>query len=551
LTSAESKPLPEGNGAGVSHRIGLDANRPIDPRTGRIQPQVADPDVIASSGAGWVRLNCVLGPWSHPKDRNRHGGRTWAQTYRQIIRGFREKGLKIYGLIGFEAMPTDPGNRFRDRPLNADADDAWLDQYIAHFVAIVEMLHHDIEVFESVNEPDDFRGQNRNWIHAGWFAILLQRIYSAVRARPDFQHIKLVSGPLQGLQINNNGAVHYLYNTYQAGKQWLGWGQPSSPFPFDGVGYHIYVREAFDPDRVQQERAVRTTYSRYLDAMHRLIRQEEGQDKPLYVSEMGFNSRIEAKEIRRRETFQANSLRVGLETIFDDPLVELGVCFCTQDFSTGSGEKYYGLYRPGTLTPDNRKPAFHSFRAFCRGDRARVLPEDEPFTNQQVIDAFYQAAVELGLENRWSLLAKSGIRLGSLAANRSAVYDGTPVHHLPNLTEREKALIQDMLEEQLSAAHPVRQEAALTGSLEPGWQQLGSTPGTEGDHDLSLALQEYTIQQLEHNIELLERTLGGLSSRGYTIIPANKLLLAVGIVSFLIAVVASVLTVLLASQLLP
>ena len=138
--SAESKALPERDQVPARHRIGLDANRPIDPRTGTIQPQVADPDVIASSGAGWVRLNFVLGPWAHPKDRNRHDGRTWAQAYREIIGGFREKGLKIYGLIGFEAMPAGPGNRFRYQPPHADSDDAWLDQYIAHFVAIVEML---------------------------------------------------------------------------------------------------------------------------------------------------------------------------------------------------------------------------------------------------------------------------------------------------------------------------------------------------------------------------------------------------------------------------
>jgi hypothetical protein len=48
----------------VGHNIGLDANRPIDPRTGAIEPQVADPRIHAATGAHWVRLNFVLGPWS-------------------------------------------------------------------------------------------------------------------------------------------------------------------------------------------------------------------------------------------------------------------------------------------------------------------------------------------------------------------------------------------------------------------------------------------------------------------------------------------------------
>ena len=49
-------------------KIGIDANRPIDPRTGKIESQMLDPWVISSTGTGWVRLNFVLGPWASPDD---------------------------------------------------------------------------------------------------------------------------------------------------------------------------------------------------------------------------------------------------------------------------------------------------------------------------------------------------------------------------------------------------------------------------------------------------------------------------------------------------
>ena len=109
-------------------KIGIDANRPVHPKTGEIQAQVADPDVIASTGAGWVRLNFILRPWDHPHDETLHDGRTWAETYRQLISGFREKGLKVYGLIGCEAMPKIPKDQFRSPPPRGKVVQGWTEQ---------------------------------------------------------------------------------------------------------------------------------------------------------------------------------------------------------------------------------------------------------------------------------------------------------------------------------------------------------------------------------------------------------------------------------------
>ena len=88
-------------------------------------------------------------------------------------------------------------------------------------------------------------------IHPGWFAIMLQRVYAAVRERPPLDGIKVISGPLEGLEVSNNGAVAYLRETYRAGKRFYGWGQPGRPFPFDGVGYHLYVQQGYTADRLR------------------------------------------------------------------------------------------------------------------------------------------------------------------------------------------------------------------------------------------------------------------------------------------------------------
>ena len=85
----EAKPGQPGNGEGqepvsgmarVRQKLGIDANRPIDPSSGIIEPQVVDPAVIAASGVGWVRLNFVMRPWRGPDDPTRFSGRSNATS---------------------------------------------------------------------------------------------------------------------------------------------------------------------------------------------------------------------------------------------------------------------------------------------------------------------------------------------------------------------------------------------------------------------------------------------------------------------------------------
>jgi hypothetical protein len=534
----------------TSDKIGIDANRPIDPKTGEIQAQVADPDVIASTGTRWVRLNFVLGPWTGPGDTTLHSGRTWAGAYQKIISGLRAKGLLIYGLIGAEAVPKDPGDDYRQPADSPDVESPWMDQYIENFLAIVDMFHEDIGVFESFNEPDDWHGRRRNWVHPSWFAVMLQRIHAAVRAKPEFDHTKLVSGPLQGLQGNKNAAVFYLYNTYQAGKELFGWGEDDTPFPFDGVGYHIYVRDAFTPNREAQKRAIRSMVRRYLDAMHRVIRQEEGRDKPVYVSEVGWTSNVDWQLIQRREQFQAHSLKVGLATVVEDPLVELGCYFCTQDFSISAGDRFYGLYRQGRPMPHARKLAFEAFKALSSEGSEETAPEIE-YTNDEVIRAFNQAAVQLELSSRWSLMSRAGLRLSHLAANRRQPYDGPPIEDLPGLTDEEKELIQLNLDGQLAGT--AGGAATTTFAQLPTADHLAPVEAADPalEQELSDAIQGHLLEQLENINDRLELALDQRAPAGVRGITQERILLYAGLVAFLVALSVSLVVILLMNLVLP
>jgi protocatechuate 3,4-dioxygenase beta subunit len=355
-----------------THKIGLDANRPIitEPGSnqGALASTVSTPAWIADTGASWVRVNFVLGPWASPDDQRRFHGRTWRQAYQTIIDSFASKGLNIYGLIGHEAVKTLP-DFFRDSmsatpPQERIRAERWIDNYVTTFGQIAALFGDQVRTLESFNEPDDWHGSHRPWIHPTWFAVMLDRLYREVKERRNLGNLTLVSGPLQGLEINNNLApTQYLRDTYEYGQQQLGWGMPDRPYPFDGVGYHLYIREGYDPNWTEHEYTVRQLYSRYMNGMLRVIRAAEGPQstKKLYISEIGWPSNRDTEEER---TFQARNVSLALDLMASDPSVAIGIWFCTEDFDPGL--RSYGLYRNKQVSAAGRKPSFHAFATFCQ-----------------------------------------------------------------------------------------------------------------------------------------------------------------------------------------
>jgi hypothetical protein len=260
-------------------------------------------------------------------------------------------------LISYEAMPTDPGDSLRNAPPPDVTSAPWIDDYVAILLRILRRYGSAFHAVETINEPDDWHGGGSHWIHPGWFAILQQRVYTAVKAEPALAHLIVVSGPLQGFANNQNAAAGYLLRVYWEGKTRFGWGQEGTPYPFDGIGYHLYLNDRYYLDPAAQAAALTARYHRYIDQMQTVIQEAEGQPRSLYLSEIGFTSRTGEEET------QAENLHTLLTLVEQDPTVALAIWFAVQDFPLAGKVQTYGLYRSGALAPANRKPSFAAYQA--------------------------------------------------------------------------------------------------------------------------------------------------------------------------------------------
>ncbi len=434
----------------LAEKIGLDTNHVVVTEgggAGDLSIVTRNADLIAGTDVGWVRVNFIRLPWQRPDDGTRFAGHTWLEAYRAAIDAFRQRGLRVYGLIGHEATPGDPGDMLRRPPEEmSDGERAnaqrWIDEYADIFGWIVEQLQDVVTTVESFNEPDDWHAADRNWIHPRWFARMLQAVYDNVRNKRGIKGVTLVTGPLQGLDINANGAAPYLRNTYGAGQEFFGWGS-GQPFPFDGIGYHLYIIEGYNADWEDHVRKTRERFQSYIAGMMDVIHDAEGpaSRRRLYVSEMGWQSDQYNPE---REEFQAKNAQLAVQLMSAEPNIALGFWFCTQDFGDpgGPGQKWYGLFRKGDLTLDNAKPIYTAFQNAC----VACAPGQAAFQyrNQDVINAFFAAAPALGV-GAWTLMTRAG--LTGLVSARNARYTGLPISDLPNLTDDQKAAISAQLAE--------------------------------------------------------------------------------------------------------
>ena len=341
----------------VTAKLGLNCNAPIDEQ-GTITPLLANPQLIKETGVSWVRLNFIVRAFAGPDDPQ------WIATYRQIIGGLRDQGLQIYGLIGAEAVASDPGNQFRDPPPAEPVDNEWIRTYAQNFRKIATLFGKDVPIIESFNEPNDWHRVpgdpiqwSQAWVHPAWFAMMLQRVYEAVR---DLD-VTLVSGPLLSTADGNDAAA-YLPQVYQAGSDRFGWGRPSMPIPFSGVGFHPYVlRDSFNP-----QAEIPARYRQYIGEVRDVIGRFDAPGKPLFLSEIGWQN---------PDDRQAACMEAGLACALDDPSVALCCWYGMQD---DAGESY-GLYRKDGLTPGHRKPSYDRFVALATNPRlvpaARMQPK--------------------------------------------------------------------------------------------------------------------------------------------------------------------------------
>lgn len=327
--------------AQTTFRIGLDPGAPISGSS-----IIFRGDLIQSSGSYWVRINFILGPWSSPTDSTRMGPQnlTWFETYDLIINDAVNRGLKVYALIGAEAVKST-------HPVNSDG---YVAAYVNNFRTIVNRYKDRIQVYESFNEPNDWAGGTSAQVTPYYFAKMLEDIYRAVKINdghwndPAWRNLILVTGPLFSHDQDTGGP--YFTQVWQAGRNQLGWNALRSTYgtyPFDGIGYHLYVAQGTsDPT------TVRNAINANMNAMWNSVTALEGTGttKKLWISEIGWNTAGISEQI------QAANVDTSINLFRADSRVIMVSWFCLRDF--GDLNKW-GVER----ADGSKKPAWARFVA--------------------------------------------------------------------------------------------------------------------------------------------------------------------------------------------
>lgn len=353
-------------------RYGLNTNAPINPATGGINAS-QDGALIAATGTATVRINAILGPWTSPTDTTRRGpdNLTWFETYDRIVDGILAEGIDVYLLIGSEAVSgwTRPDLQ----------TETFVQNYTANFLAIVEHFEDRVRYFEMFNEPNDFAGGTSAQVPPLWCARQMESIYRAVKidngalTNPVRQNLVLVSPPLFTFSLTDGAG--YFTEVWQAGRNQLEWNtirNLTGSYPFDAIGYHIYVAEGLAESNADLETLTR----RNLNGMWASVTALEGPNtqKKFYVSEFGFRPDFLSTTGNAldpvAQELQADRLEVAFNVYANDERVAEAHWFSLISFPGGE----YGLYNQGPLADGNRRPAWFRFRdlATAGGGEAEV-----------------------------------------------------------------------------------------------------------------------------------------------------------------------------------
>jgi len=278
---------------------------------------------VSQSGASWVRLNFIV--TSQQSGTSDPG---FVSMYQSIINAYNSSGIRIYGLIGSEAVKQGYD---RNNP------SAFVQPFVSAASDIISRWQDKIPVFELFNEPNDYAGGNSAQMTPYWFAKLLQSVYEQKYYQK--WSALLISGPL--FSFDGTDASDYLYQTYFQGMTTLAWDwfhQNAGTYPLDGIGYHIYTTQgSTDPVTVTNGlvKNLNGIWKNGIVAGESIRASDPNPSKSIWVSEFGWGSN------NIGEDGQASNLNVALTVFQGNSHVACSMWFTMRDWSTqGWGLRY-------------------------------------------------------------------------------------------------------------------------------------------------------------------------------------------------------------------
>ncbi len=230
----------------------------------------------------------------------------------------------------------------------------------------------------------------------------------------------------------------------------------------DWLGVHCYWQTPTDRPSVMFDEHFGKTFAYY----HRQF-----PDKTLEILECG-NSNVHNPDWPISQDDIAREYVTWLQEVFRFPYVNSAAFFLLSSQDVQNWEFFSWRTENNFVKPVvhaigamNRPPLVQTTTTTPEPSPAETTPPpavpadtsgmrmDGRFSNNQIIDAFYDASVKLGLGD-WTLLTRAGLSLDTLVADRTGAYAGPSLEEIGDLNEAERQALRAELADFDTSAVP-------------------------------------------------------------------------------------------------
>ena len=301
---------------------------------------------IADTGAGFVRVNMRLGPYTYDAP-------AWYSTYDTIVNRLRSRGLEVIALMTNEAWPGSQ-SQWSANAYETSGGNGW-NPYLANwcnfFLRAATHWAGKIKYWELWNEPDCLAV-----IYPSNYGALLANAYDLVHTNN--VPVEIISGGVCGGTDPPFGP-HFISNTYDVSINHTGWFSQMKTkwgtYPLDHIGFHVYPN---------CDGYLSTSWlSSYFDTVHSSYAAYEGASttKKMWLTEIGWQTA--GTGCKTTEAIQAANVTSMLNVANSKPYIKHVNWFFLKD--EPAADLYFGVFRPTGLAEADRKPAWATLKTGC------------------------------------------------------------------------------------------------------------------------------------------------------------------------------------------